>query len=232
MKLLSLSLIVFSLLSCQAGNPTSSEETLPYVDSLPGAQKKNTVTNIKTDPKINPLETPFQGELRISASWTDKNGSNTLIISGKDAVNDENAELFAYLYVTQAGKTEKLWQITDFVNGPCDRDIYLVPNSLEIVDLDEDGIAENLFMYILADNCDASPVSTKLMMHSGETKLVIRGLTKTFLLPTPEVMAEAKKPDPAFDLAKPIFKVYASGKWDAYVEKETNEFHSAMGTEN
>lgn len=183
------------------------------------------------DTDIDQSKTPYLGELRNSASWTDKNGFNTLIISGKDAVNEENAELFAYVYVEKDGETKKLWQINDFVNGPCDRDIYPVPNSLEIVDLDEDGVAENLFMYILADNCDASPVSTKLMMHSGETKLVIRGLTKTFLYPVPEVMAEAKKIDPAFDTANPIFKVYASGKWDTYVQKETKEFHTAMGTE-
>lgn len=230
MKLFSVFLITLFLLSCQE-DTTSPEGNLPETDAASPAQVHSSISDIRMETAVDPSKTPYMGELRNTASWTDRNGFNTLIISSKDAVNEENAELFAYVYVEKEGETKKLWQINDFVNGPCDRDIYPVPNSLEIVDLDEDGIAENLFMYILADNCDASPVSTKLMMHSGETKLVIRGLTKTFLYPVPEVMAEAKKIDPVFDTAKPIFKVYASGKWDAYVQKETKEFHTAMGTE-
>ena len=66
-------------------------------------------------------------------------------------------------------------------------------------------------------------------MHSGEEKLMIRGLTKVFLLPIPEIEAEAKKIDPAFNEVDPLLKAYASGKWDEYVAEETEAFKQAIG---
>lgn len=233
MKLLAISCTILLLLSCQAGNHSQADNSSSLQDSLIlplGEEDAGQVSNISFNPELDRIKTPWRGDMINSAVWDDKNGRNTLIISGLEAdVESERAELFAYLYVEKSGQTEKLWQINDFVTGQCDRDIYPIPGSLEIMDLNEDGVAENLFMYILADNCDATPVNTKLMMHSGEEKLVIRGLTKVFLLPTPEVTAEAKIFDPAFDQTRPIFKAYASKKWDDYVEKETQAFREAMG---
>ena len=228
-----ISLVLALAMSCQIGNHSRSEEGDSALDSSDNSLASlafDQVKDIQFNVEVDRIAMPYQGDLKKSVSWEDKNGSNTLIISSLDADDKRvKAEIFAYNYVSKNGKVQNLWQINDFVTGECDRDIYLIPNTLEVLDIDQDGIAENVFMYILADNCDATPVKTKLMMHSGKEKLMIRGLTKVFLLPIPEVEAEAKKIDPAFNKVDPLLKAYASGKWDEYVNEETEAFKQAIG---
>jgi hypothetical protein len=89
---------------------------------------------------------------------------------------------------------------------------------LEIVDLDGDNIGESLFFYKLDDRCDVSPMPLKLMMHSGNTKLVIRGSIGVDAGGGYKVKGE-KDFDAAFKNVPSKFKQYASDKWDKYVKK-------------
>jgi hypothetical protein len=195
--------------------------------------------NVKPDKNA----TPYKGTLISAVGWTDKAGENVLIFSRKEAYiinKDEElrkAEFYACCYIKQGETCNLQWEITDNVDKCyCDCDVALVPESIRIVDLDKDGIAENLFLYLLNDRCDASPVRTKLMMHSGKNKMAIRGYSQQYLGPSEaetnrfrkEQGLEAvkfKEIDAAFDQFSPEFKKYASDFWDGYIKKENQEFN-------
>jgi hypothetical protein len=231
MKWYVIGLGILLYLSCHTdkrstSNHSSPDSTQSFVDPSLFSETSPITYNVAIDPTLM----PYRGEIKKTARWRDNNGINTLILSGVYASTLLNkAEFFAYNYVEKNSRVKLLWQVKDEIMGDCDSDIYLAPNTLEVLDINQDGIAESVFMYILSDNCDATPVKTKLMMHSGEKELIIRGLTRVFLLPIPEVEAESKKIDPAFKTVDPLIKAYASQKWDEYVRKETLAFQEAVG---
>jgi hypothetical protein len=170
-----------------------------------------------------PSSVKYQGKIVEGAYWTDKNGDNILIITqtGIKNVNADEREqyIYAYHYINYDDGYSKLWNITDFVRSYCDVDASYIPNSLEIVDLDNDDIAESLFLYKLDDRCDVSPLPIKLMMHSGDKKLVIRGTIGVDAGGGYKVKGE-KYFDAAFNNVPAKFKEYASDKWDKYVKDE------------
>lgn len=167
-----------------------------------------------------PSSIKYQGKIVEGAYWTDKNGDNILIITqtGIKTINADEREqyLYAYHYINYDDGYSKLWNITDHVRSYCDVDASYIPNSLEIVDLDGDDIAESLFLYKLDDRCDVSPLPFKLMMYKGDTKLVIRG---TIGVDAGGYKVKGTKNfDAAFDKVPAKFKDYASEKWDKYVK--------------
>ncbi len=85
-----------------------------------------------------------------------------------------------------------------------------------VQDIDDDGVAENMFIYNVQGNCDVSPQTFKLMLHSGATKYAIRG-TNTVKTGSVKV-GGAKNLDDAFAQAPVLFKNAASAFWDKYVK--------------
>ena len=187
--------------------------------------------------------TPYKGTLITAIGWKDGNGSNVLIFSTKEAYiinSDEElrrAEFYVCCYVTEKAEPRLLWEIQDKVDSCwCDCEVALKENTIQIRDLDGDGVAENLFIYLLNDRCDASPVKTKLMMHSGEVQMGIQGYSEQFLGPSeaetnrfrqelglkPLVFKEV---DAIFDKFPSVFANYASQYWDLYIETENRKFN-------
>lgn len=168
-----------------------------------------------------PSSIKYQGKIVEGAYWTDKNGDNILIITqtGIKNINADEREqyLYAYHYINYDDGYSRLWNITDFVKSYCDVDASYIPNSLEIADLDNDDIAESIFLYKLDDRCDVSPLPLKLMMHKGDTKLVIRGTIGVDAGGGYKVKG-TKNFDAAFDNVPAKLKDFASEKWDKYVK--------------
>jgi len=81
--------------------------------------------------------------------------------------------------------------------------------------LDEDGVAENMFVYNIAGGCDVSPVPYKLMMHSGEKKLAVRGANAVQISGYDQ--KSEKNFDGAFNGAPKVFRDAASAFWDRHV---------------
>ena len=130
---------------------------------------------------------------------------------------EREQRMFAYNYVSDGNNGYKLlWKIEDFSDSYCDVAAKSLPGTLEIIDVDGDGIAESLFIYKLEGRCDVSPMAVKLMMHSSSTKLVIRGTT----IVNPgggQTYGGEKNFDTAFNSAPKEFKSYASKKWDKFI---------------
>jgi len=188
-------------------------------------KKTGDVRILEFDKNSIPPECEYKGNIEAGSKWVDNNGENILIISStsvKKLNEDEREQYFyAYCYSKTEDKYNLLWQINDHVRSHCDIGAEYIPGSLEIKDLDGDGIAENTFIYKLEDRCDVSPLPIKLMMHSGTKKLVIRGTTKVDI-GNGEMIGGEKHFDAAFSTSPDIFKNYASEKWDEFMKNYRN----------
>lgn len=232
---------IMSLLFLSCGN-----SNVNFSSSLSGIDEGKSVfdsTTIKMNVSPNKTLMPWKGTLTKAVQWVDKNGENTLIFSEKPAYvtavteeEERRTDFYAICYIKKDQVVTKLWEISDFVEHCwCDCEVRLQESTITIKDLNADGQAENLFIYTLNDRCDAGVVITKLMMHTGATKLAIRGYSQLYLGPTEEEMNEfltgnGAKPvkykdiDLAYDGQDKAFRVFASSYWDAYIEAENELF--------
>lgn len=189
-------------------------------------EKTKEITILKFDKNDIPSEVKYQGKIVDGARWLDENGENIMLITETKTkiVNDDVREEYLYgcTYVKKDNEFVPLWNINDYVKSYCDVGADYIPGTLEVLDLDLDGIAENAFIYKLEGRCDVSPLDIKLMMHSNKLKLVIRGTTVVEPGDGKKYGGE-KKFDAAFNSAPGIFKDYASKKWDKFITMKNEE---------
>ena len=188
-------------------------------------KKTGEIRILEFDKNSIPSECEYKGNIEAGSKWIDNNGENILIISNtpvKRLSEDEREQYFyAYCYTKVDDKYSLLWQINDHATSHCDIGAEYLKGTLEIKDIDGDGIAENAFIYKLEARCDVSPIPIKLMMHSGAKKLVIRGTTKEDV-GNGVIVGGEKHFDAAFSTSNDIFKNYASDKWDEYMKNYRN----------
>jgi hypothetical protein len=156
-----------------------------------------------------------QGRIVDGARWRDLNGENILVLaqSGEEADSDKgvkSAELYAHHYLLKDDVPTLLWSLVDFVRD-CEFDLALhfIPNSLQITDLDQDGIGESLLVYRQSCTADVSPAVQKLVLHEGNDKYAIRG---TEYLAKMEAGGDMEA-DASFDKSGRAFKDFAIRHW-------------------
>jgi hypothetical protein len=184
------------------------------------------------EPDLN--QTPYKGEKRFAAHWTDAAGEQVLIISRKITENDKGGreEIFGYQYRREGKGWIKVWKIHDFVIGAgCDLAIHLPIDVIKIQDIDGDHEGEVSFVYELDNRCDASMVRAKFILHHRGKKYAIRGYGQQYLGPPEHIMnqslakqgaepVEYKEFDPAFELAPAMIREFASQAWDDFIRRE------------
>jgi hypothetical protein len=190
------------------------------------------------DPKALPQEIRYKGEVVAGARWLDKEGENLLLLcetgplsrpvprSSKRYLFGEwgsIAELYGYHYVKAKEKYRLLWKLYDFAEI-CQEDIEatFLPNSLTITDLDNNGLAESIFLYKLGCRGGIGPASLKLIMREGKVKYAMRGETLVRTTGDPDEGGQ-KTLDPAFRRAPKVFLDHALRQWDAFVEEKFGE---------
>jgi hypothetical protein len=156
-------------------------------------QAKNQ-NQISTDYKVTDLtlkDIPesiiVKGEFLIAKKWNDKNGENLLIVYRKGPIKEtENevelyrkgryAEFFGEQYIKKGDNYKLLWDIYDSERH-CTVDLWigLLPNSIKITDLDNDGITETTMIYKLTCRGDVSPSRMKLLIHENDITMGLRG---------------------------------------------------------
>lgn len=107
---------------------------------------------------------------------------------------------------------ELQWEIKEFNQNVFSGPAYAA-KTLEVMDLDQDGVAETAFMYTI-DTDGAGPCGVKLLLHVHGKKYAIRGQLAGMDYDRGKV--EEKHIDPAFKEIDPMFREFASKKWDAY----------------
>ncbi|MBK8811838.1 MAG: hypothetical protein IPN69_14075 [Acidobacteria bacterium] len=164
-----------------------------------------------------PGDFAYEGRITDGARWIDSNGENTLLVTERKQVRGQDDSIhfiYGYLYAVKDGSTRLLWKIQDNAENYCDNGKGLT-SPIDVRDIDGDGVAENMFVYNIAGGCDVSPIPYKLMMHSGEKKLAVRG-TNSVEVPDYRERGE-KNFDDAFNSAPREFRSAASDFWDRYV---------------
>jgi len=191
------------------------------------------------DPKALPGEIRYKGEVAAGARWRDKKGENLLLLCATGSFKSpippnsidnpygewgQAAELHAYHYIEDRGKSTLLWKLIDTVKiCPFDLEAAFLPNALTITDLDNNGIAETTFLYKLGCRSDVSPVQLKLIMHEGKAKYALRGKTLVRIGGPDEKVGGQKTVDPAFERAPKVFLDHALQQWNAFVEEKFGE---------
>jgi hypothetical protein len=167
-----------------------------------------------------PVGVVMKGDPVLAKKWTDSQGENYVVLSSLSKKDPRSGERSAYLYGTHWRKVDGSWQTIWTMNDRverCDLDISceFAPGSLEITDLDGNGIAEVSFLYRLGCPGDISPDTQKLLLYEGKRKHAMRG-TEKVILPTDhreDVMGGEYKSDKAFDKAPPAFLKFAREQW-------------------
>ncbi len=145
------------------------------------AQHKIIVTKIDIN-KI-PKEIKYSGKVKNAIIWNDKLGENfiltceTGVFKNKNSENDgRDSEIYAYHYIRSKNIIKQNWKIYDFIKDcPVDIEASFLKNTLNVTDLNNDGIGEIWIMYKTVCHGDVSPYTMKIIMYQEKLKLVMRG---------------------------------------------------------
>lgn len=161
----------------------------------------------------------YSGSVVAMAQWDDKLGSNILFVTETSENSNEDTrskELFGYHYITDNSENVLLWKINDFIKDcPVDLTLEYLDKSLEITDLDKNGIGESSFLYKMSCKGDVSADDMKLIMHEDKNKYAIRG-TMNLMMNGQVLEKGSMKVDPSFNKAPLEFPEYAEKQWNRF----------------
>lgn len=240
MRYISFAILLSLAASC--GNETKPVAT----DSVPA-----TAVSATTLSEVQPLRPnislmPWEGDLADAIYWRDARGENAVVISqrpqyfwaktnpkaksffpkGQDEDTfSELAEIFATHFVLKRGQKE--WQVFntyhDFLFGCCDVFMDYQPGSLQVTDVDANGIGEPLFMYNATegDGILSGYFTGAMVYESDSTYYSMQG--NTGLGFEIDVLNKKKAHDNAWKTDKPkdeMQLVFLNNKWrELYLAK-------------
>lgn len=160
-----------------------------------------------------PKEIEYSHEPKLIQTWKDKSGEHIIIITevgkGDFFTPTWRSEILVEEWTKRNDIFCKVWKIWDFSDNFYSKVSY-IENSLNITDLDGDGVCETSFFYeINPDGLD--PLVLKCMFHVNERKLAIRGKIPKHL---DDAARYEMRIDDTFNDYNPAYKKYATSKWD------------------
>jgi hypothetical protein len=184
------------------------------------AQSPIKVTNL--DKSKLPAGIKYAGKLKNAIRWTDKLGDNIVVTSEtgnytnpkfKHESDGVDAELYALHYLV-GDSLQQTWKVYDFIKDcPVDIEAKFIKNTLQITDLNNDGIGEVWIMYKTVCHGDVSPCDMKIIMYEGKQKYAMRGHNKV-QLSEKEFDGGDYKFDPAFTAGPSAFRDFALKLWN------------------
>jgi len=181
---------------------------------------QNKIEITKLDANKIPSEIKFSGKIKNAICWNDKLGKNIVLTSETgefESKNSENngrdAEVYAYHYIILENSTKLNWKIYDFIKDcPVDIEASFIENTLNVTDLNKNGIAEIWIMYKTVCHGDVSPCEMKIIMYEESKKFAMRGENRVQLSKT-EFEGGKYKFDKAFNEAPKEYREYAKRLW-------------------
>jgi len=184
------------------------------------AQKQIKVTPI--DKSKLPAGIKFSGKLKQAIRWTDQSGDNIVVTTEtgiytnpkfKHENEGRDAELFAFHYIV-SDSIQQTWKVYDLITDcPVDLEASFIKNTLQVTDLNNDGIGEVGIMYKTVCHGDVSPCDMKIIMYEGKQKFAMRGSNKVQLGEKDFVGGEYKF-DAAFAGGPAAFRDFALKLWN------------------
>jgi hypothetical protein len=183
---------------------------------------QGTIKVTKLDKSQLPAGIKYAGKLKNAIRWADKSGDNIVVtaetgkyVNPKFSHEEEgrDAELFAYHFIT-GDSLQQIWKVYDFIKDcPVDIEAEFLPNTLQVTDLNNDGIGEVWIMYKTVCHGDVSPSDMKIIMYQGKQKFAMRGHNKVKLSEKDYDGGEYKFDD-AFIAAPAAFREFAIKLWN------------------
>ena len=228
-KISALFFISLLVVGCDSNETKSTSNSSPakspqVVDTLRNSNKKelDTIEMVKIDLKDLPKGIKYTGKIKQALRWVDKNGDNIVITTetGKyqnPKVQHENegmdADLNAYHFLVSENEAEASWKVNDFIHDcPNDLEANFIKNTLQVTDLDKNGIGEVWIMYKTACRGDVSPADMKIIMYEGDSRFKMSGQNKIEFGPGDYLGGEYTF-DKAFKEGPKEFKDFAKNLW-------------------
>lgn len=177
--------------------------------------------DIKTEGKINEV-LGFSDNLGEHIIITSETGiyQNTKFKHENDG---QDAELFAYHFVKKQDSLKLIWKVYDFIKDcPVDIEASFIKNTLQVTDLNKNGVAEIWLMYKTVCHGDVSPSDLKIIMYEGNQKHAMRGQTKV-KISEKEYIGGTYKFDKVFENSSDAFKNFAKKLWNTHVNQNWND---------
>jgi len=163
----------------------------------------------------------IEGTIKAGRIWIEGGDTNVVLVTetlnGKPCDRGYSHRLFGYHFAKHDAQWKNLWTIRDQASG-C-QEIQYFDSTLEVSDVDGNGIAETLFFYSLfSDGTD--PQNLKMMFHFNGVKMPIRGR-----IPVTEEDASfyEMKQDPKLETAPPLVRQFALTTWKGFLSKNFKE---------
>lgn len=164
----------------------------------------------------------YPGKLQNALRWSDKSGDNILVTAEtgnyrnpkfKHENDGADAELYAGHYMV-GDSLQLTWKVYDFIND-CNVDLEatFIKNTLQVTDLNNDGVGEVWLMYKTVCQGDVSPLTMKIIMYEGNQKFAMRGHNKVKVSAS-EYIGGDYKFDEAFSAGPVAFRDFALKLWN------------------
>lgn len=214
-------LLFISLVSLNIGCASKDTKETTNVNTSDNETKAISESSIKVSPlkQLDAADAPpnitYKGKASNVYQFSDKYGEHLIVVAetgetksaGKNS-DMKDMEMNVY-HLQKKGETyAEIWKAQDYVRN-CEFDLVLGirPESMEVTDLDKDGIGEISFVYYLTCTSDVSPYQMKLLMYEGTDKYALRGTAK--IMDIKSVFT----PDAALKTAPADFLKFATEKW-------------------
>jgi len=170
-----------------------------------------------------PAEITNKGQIVEAIGFKDKAGVHIVAIveleQGQLYEENYKSEIFAAQYFVKGDSVIREWKIWDFAQLPGSTVSY-EKGTLEVTDVDGDGLAESSFFYLIASD-GTDPWTLKLMLHSKGKKLPIRGKVPLF---ANDKQRYEKRIDSSFNAVNEKLKLYAAKRWERHIDSQHGDF--------
>lgn len=196
-----------------------------YVHADNSSSKAMEVTRLKkTD--MGQYRIPYNGVFIDGVKWTDTEGNHIVFSTTTGLYNSHNTgqedgmnvEIFTYHYTygDDVNFIKRLWEFSDSIlDCPLATTLEFIDGSLQVTDLNNDGVAEIWLVYRGGCSGDIAPFGMSIVMYEGNKKYTIDGNVKITLPENKQVGGEYKL-DQYFQNLSGEFRQYASKLWEKY----------------
>lgn len=165
-------------------------------------------------------EIKYEGKIQNAIKWVDKLGDNIVITTETGVYPNKNygeandAELFAYHFIQKGDSIKQTWKVYDFIKEcPFTIAANYIGNTLQVTDLNEDGIGEIWLMYKTVCTSELSPWDMKIIMYQGQQKYAMRGSSKV-KISDDEFIGGDYTFDKAFTEGPEVLRTFAKKLWN------------------
>lgn len=160
-----------------------------------------------------------EGNIIKALEWKEATEKHFLVLyeSLKDTNDARTAKLFAYHFIEKGNDLEQQWKVYDF-EKECPLDILasFSKESIQLTDLNKNGIPEIWMIYKTYCKGDVSPSTMKLIMYEGKQKYAMRGSSKV-RVSVKDFAGGEYKFDKAFEASTSAIKKFAQQLWKKFV---------------